>query len=163
MSSLAEKGMGLFVRVHDAVYQRTGGWIGHRIPFAPPMLLLHSVGAKTAAPRTHSLAYFRDDGDYLVVASNGGAPRNPAWYHNLLAHPDVDVSLGPKRLRVRAHAVLPGDPDYARLFALCDEANAGRYAAYQTLTTRPIPVVRLSPVIPRPTTPLRPPRPASPE
>lgn len=163
MSTLAEKGMGLFVRVHDAVYQRTAGWIGHRIPFAPPMLLLHTVGAKTGAARVHSLAYFRDGADYLVVASNGGAPRNPAWYHNLRAHPDVDVNLGPRRFRVHARAVLPDDPDYARLFALCDDANAGRYAAYQRLTTRGIPVVRLSPVIPRPTTPIRPHRPASPE
>jgi deazaflavin-dependent oxidoreductase (nitroreductase family) len=162
MSTLAEKAMGLFIRAHDAVYQRTDGWIGHRIPFAPPMLLLHSVGAKTGRPRTHSLAYYRDGADYLVVASNGGAPRNPAWYHNLRAHPDVDINLGHNRIRVNAHPVLPGDPDYPRLWRLCDEANGGRYGAYQQLTTRPIPVIRLRLVRPRPTTPVRPPRPASP-
>lgn len=143
MSGLAEKGMGLFIRVHDSVYQRSGGWIGHRIPGAPPMLLLHSVGAKTGRPRTHSLAYFRDGADYLIVASNGGAPRNPSWYHNLRAHPDVQINIGPKRLPVTAQAVLPGDPDYVRLWRLCDEKNAGRYSAYQKLTTRPIPIVRL--------------------
>ena len=146
MSWLAEKGMVLFIRAHDAVYQRSGGWIGHRIPGAPPMLLLHSIGAKTSAPRTHSLAYFRDGADFLIVASNGGAPRNPAWYHNLRAHPDTEINLGPKRIRVTAHAVLPDDPDYARLFTLCDSRNAGRYAAYQAKTSRPIPVVRLTPV-----------------
>lgn len=145
MSGLAEKGMGLFIRVHDAVYQRSGGWIGHRIPGAPPMLLLRSVGAKTGQPRTHSLAYFRDGADYLIVASNGGAPRNPAWYHNLRAHPDIEINLGPRRIPVTAQAVLPEDPDYARLWKLCDEKNAGRYSAYQRLTSRPIPVVRLSP------------------
>jgi deazaflavin-dependent oxidoreductase (nitroreductase family) len=145
MSGLAEKGMGLFIRVHDAVYQRSGGWIGHRIPGAPPMLLVRSVGAKTGQPRTHSLAYFRDGADFLIVASNGGAPRNPAWYHNLRAHPDVVINLGPKRLRVTAQAVLPEDPDYARLWRLCDEKNAGRYSAYQKLTTRPIPIIRLVP------------------
>lgn len=145
MSGLAEKAMGLFIRSHDAVYQGTNGWLGHRIPGAPPMLLLRSVGAKTGQARTHSLAYFRDGADYLIVASNGGAPRNPAWYHNLRAHPDVEINLGRKRLRVTAHAVLPDDPDYARLFRLCDEKNAGRYSAYQKLTTRPIPLVRLSP------------------
>lgn len=144
MSGLADKGMALFVRVHDAVYQGTNGWIGHRIPGAPPMLLLHSVGAKTSQPRTHSLAYFLDGDDYLIVASNGGAPRNPAWYHNLRAHPDIEINLGPRRLRVTAQALLPGDPDYARLWRLCDERNAGRYSAYQKRTTRPIPVVRLS-------------------
>ena len=145
MSGLAELGMGLFIRAHDAVYQRSGGWIGHRIPFAPPMLLLHSIGAKTAAPRVHSLAYFRDGRDYLVVASNGGAPRNPAWYHNLRAHPDTEINLGPKRIRVTAHAVLPDDPDYGRLWEICDSRNSGRYRAYQSKTTRPIPVIRLRP------------------
>ena len=145
MSGPAEKGMALFIRAHDAVYQRSGGWIGHRIPGAPPMLLLHSVGAKTGQPRTHSLAYFRDGNDYLVVASNGGAPRNPAWYHNLRAHPNTEINLGPKRIRVTAHAVLPDDPDYARLFRLCDDRNAGRYAAYQAKTSRPSPMVRLAP------------------
>lgn len=145
MSGLAEKGMELFIRAHDAVYQRTGGWIGHRIPGAPPMLLLHSVGAKTGQPRTHSLAYFRDRDDYLVVASNGGAPRNPAWYHNLPAHPETQINLGPKRIAVTAKAVLPDDPDYARLWKICDGANAGRYGAYQSKTSRPIPVVRLRP------------------
>lgn len=145
MSGLAEVGMGLFIKAHDAVYQRSGGWIGHRIPFAPPMLLLRSIGAKTGQPRTHSLAYFRDGRDYLIVASNGGAARNPAWYHNLKANPDTEINLGPNRIQVTAQAVLPDDPDYARLFELCDSHNAGRYGAYQAKTSRPIPVVRLTP------------------
>jgi deazaflavin-dependent oxidoreductase (nitroreductase family) len=145
VSGLADKALGTFVRVHDAVYQRTNGWIGHRIPFSPPMLLLHSVGAKTSAPRIHSLAYFRDGNDYLVVASNGGAPRNPAWYHNLRAHPQTQINLGRNRIRVIAHTVLPDDPDYGRLWEICDSRNAGRYRAYQSRTSRPIPVVRLTP------------------
>ena len=145
MSGLADKAMWAFVRGHDAVYRRSGGWIGHRLPFAPPMLLLHSMGAKTGQLRMNSLAYFRDGNDYLVVASNGGAPRNPAWYHNLRAHPETEINLGPKRIRVRAEAVLPDDPDYARLFALCDGRNRGIYGTYQRKTRRPIPVVRLTP------------------
>ena len=132
-----------FLKVHDELYQRSNGWIGHRIPFAPPMLLLHSVGAKTGQRRTHSLAYYRDRNDYLIVASNGGADRNPAWYHNLRAHPVVEINVGPKVLPVTAHVVLPDDPDYARLWKICDDENAGRYGAYQKLTTRPIPIVRL--------------------
>jgi deazaflavin-dependent oxidoreductase (nitroreductase family) len=151
VSGLADQAMMLFLRAHDTVYQRSGGWIGHRIPFAPPMLLLHSIGAKTAAPRTHSLAYFRDGNDYLVVASNGGAPRNPAWYHNLRAHPNTEINVGPKRIPVTARAVLPDDPEYARLWKLCDGSNAGRYSAYQAKTSRPIPVVRLTPTSPRAT------------
>lgn len=143
--SVLDRAMMRFVTVHDSVYQRSNGWIGHRIPFSPRMLLLHSIGAKSGALRTHSLAYFPDGDDYLIVASNGGAPRNPAWYHNLLAHPDIEINIGRRRLRVSAHAVLPGDPDYTRLWKLCDDGNSGRYSSYQKLTKRRIPVVRLTP------------------
>lgn len=134
-----------FITVHDAVYQRSHGWIGHWIPLSPRMLLLHSIGAKTGALRTHSLAYFRDGDDYLIVASDGGAPRNPAWYHNLRAHPEIEINVGRRRFLVTARAVLPDDPDYARLWKICDEQNFARYSTYQKLTTRPIPVVRLTP------------------
>lgn len=147
MTSPTDRFLLNFLKLHDTLYQRSNGWIGHRLPFSPPMLLLHSVGAKTGQVRTHSLAYYRDGNDYLIVGSNGGAPRNPAWYHNLRAHPDVEINLGPKRIPVTAHVVLPDDPDYARLWKICDDDNAGRYSAYQKLTTRPIPIVRLVHVI----------------
>lgn len=145
MTSLADKALMVFVKIHDTIYQGSHGWVGHRIPGAPPSLLLHTVGAKTGQPRTITLAYYRDGRDYLVVASNGGADRNPAWYHNLRAHPRVEINLGRKRLAVTAHVLLPDDPDYARLWRLCDSANGGRYDAYQKNTQRPIPVVRLTP------------------
>lgn len=145
MRTLADKAMLSFLKVHDAVYQKSNGWLGHRIPFAPPMLLLHSVGAKTNVQHTHSLAYFRDGKDYLIVASNGGADRNPAWYHNLKANPHVDINVGPRRLAVTAHPVLPGDPDYQRLWKIADGGNAGRYSGYQKQTKRPIPVIRVAP------------------
>ena len=60
MSALADRALGLFVRVHDGLYQRSRGWIGHRIPGAPNSLLLHTVGARTDLPRTNSLSYARD-------------------------------------------------------------------------------------------------------
>jgi F420H(2)-dependent quinone reductase len=145
MTTLANKALMAWVRVHDAVYQRTNGWIGHRIPGAPPSLLLRTIGAKTGAQRVNSLAYYRDGVDYLVVASNGGADRNPAWYHNLRAKPNIEINLGRRRLAVTAHILLPDDPDYSRLWRLCDSKNAGRYNAYQEGTKRPIPVVRLVP------------------
>ena len=139
---------GRFLRLHDTVYRRTNGRIGRRLPggFAPA-LLLHTVGAKTGQPRTTTLSYSNDGNDYLVVASNGGGPRNPGWYHNLRAHPRIEINLGPKRLPTEAHVVLPDDPDYARLFKLCDDENNGRYSAYQELTSRPIPVIRLTPLV----------------
>ena len=143
--SISEKALGLFVRVHDALYQRTNGWIGHRIPGAPNSLLLHTVGAKTGLPRTSALSYARDGDSYLVVASNGGDPRAPGWYHNLKANPRVEINVGPRRFGVSAQPVLSTDPDYARVWRIVNANNADRYDGYQARTTRPIPVVRLTP------------------
>lgn len=131
--------------LHDLIYRRTGGWIGHRVPGLPPNLLLHHVGAKTGRARTSTLSYARDGDDYLIVASMGGAPRSPGWYHNLKAHPDVEINVGPKRLPVTARAVLPDDPDYARMWRIVNANNADRYEAYQQRTARPIPIVVLTP------------------
>lgn len=145
MSALADRAIGLFVRVHDATYQGTRGWIGHRIPGAPNSLLLHTVGAKTGLPRTNSLSYARDGAAYLVVASNGGDRRAPGWYHNLKAQPRAEINVGPRRFAVTAATVLPDDPDYQRLWRIVNANNANRYDAYQARTTRPIPVIRLMP------------------
>jgi deazaflavin-dependent oxidoreductase (nitroreductase family) len=132
------------LRVHDAVYQKTNGWIGHRT-LGIPSLLLHTVGAKTGAARTASLTYARDGDDYLIVASKGGDPKAPGWYHNLKANPSVEINVGPKRFGVTAKPVLPDDPDYARLWQLVNDNNSNRYVAYQKKTSRPIPVVVLKP------------------
>ena len=132
------------LRIHDAVYQKTNGWIGHRT-LGIPSLLLHTVGAKTGVARTTSLTYARDGGNYLIVASKGGDPKAPGWYHNLKANPDVEINVGPKRFGVTAKPVLPDDPDYARLWQIVNKNNSDRYTAYQKKTTRPIPVVVLTP------------------
>lgn len=131
--------------IHNMLYQKTNGWIGHRLPGLPPSLLLHSTGAKTGKPRTTALTYARDGDSYLIVASMGGAPRSPGWYHNLKAHPKVEINVGPKRLAVTARPVLPSDPDYQRLWQIVNTHNANRYAAYQRRTSRPIPVIVLTP------------------
>ena len=149
MSALADRALGLFVRVHDGLYQRSRGWIGHRIPGAPNSLLLHTVGARTGLPRTNSLSHARDgsakNSAYLVVASNGGDRRAPGWYHNLKARPDVQINVGPRRFAVTATVVLPEDPDYARQWRIVNANNANRYDGYQARTSRPIPIIRLSP------------------
>jgi F420H(2)-dependent quinone reductase len=149
VSALADRALGLFVRVHDGLYQRSRGWIGHRIPGAPNSLLLHTVGARTGLPRTNSLSYARDgsakNSAYLVVASNGGDRRAPGWYHNLKARPDVQINVGPRRFAVTATVVLPEDPDYARQWRIVNANNANRYDGYQARTSRPIPIIRLSP------------------
>jgi F420H(2)-dependent quinone reductase len=131
------------LRIHDVVYQKTNGWIGHRT-LGIPSLLLHTVGAKTGTARTASLIYARDGEDYLIVASKSGGPKSPGWYHNLKANPNVEINVGPKRFGVTARPVLPADPDYARLWQIVNKNNSNRYEAYQTKTSRPIPVVVLS-------------------
>jgi F420H(2)-dependent quinone reductase len=132
------------LRVHDAVYRNTNGWIGHRV-LGIPSLLLHTVGAKTGKARTTSLTYARDGGDYLIVASKGGDPKAPGWYHNLKADPNVEINVGPKRFGVTAKPVLPDDPDYTRLWQIVNKNNSNRYEGYQKKTSRPIPVVVLTP------------------
>lgn len=133
------------LRMHDALYKRTNGRIGHRVPGLAPMLLLHTVGAKTGQPRSNSLTYARDGDAYLIVASKGGDPRSPGWYHNLRKNPRVEINVGPKRFGVTARPVLPDDSDYARLWEIVNKNNADRYNGYQKKTSRPIPVVVLTP------------------
>ena len=145
MTSRVQRAVLKVLSIHDKIYQASNGWVGHRLPFAPPNLLLRSIGAKTGAARMNSLTYAKDGETYLIVASNGGAQRYPAWYHNLKAEPDVEINVGPKRFPVTARLVGPEDADYARLFRIADENNSGRYTAYQKKTTRPITVVALTP------------------
>ncbi len=130
--------------VHQSIYIASKGYLGHHVPGMAPNLLLTSIGAKTGAQRVNSLTYAKDGDNLVIVASNGGARRNPAWDHNLKAHPEVQVQLGRHRRRVRATALLPGDTDYERLWKLADTNNSGHYSAYQRATSRPIPLVVLA-------------------
>jgi deazaflavin-dependent oxidoreductase (nitroreductase family) len=130
--------------IHDAIYQKTGGWIGHWVPGMPPSLLLHTVGAKTGQPRTSTLSYARDGDSYLIVASNAGSDRYPAWDHNLRKHPECEINIGPKRFAVTARRITPEDADYPRLWQLANKNNANRYNGYQRQTSRPIPIFALT-------------------
>ena len=132
------------LKVHQEIYVRSGGRVGHRL--GPTRnLILRTVGAKTGAARTNALTYARDGRDYVVVASMGGAPRSPGWYHNLRAQPETEIQVGTKRIPVTARFVLAGDPDRERLWQLADRNNGGRYSAYQRNTSRVIPIVVLTP------------------
>src|SRR5919106_2284911 len=84
------------LRVHERLYVASDGRVGHRM-LGVPTLLLHTTGRRSGKARTNGLVYARDGDDYLVVPSNGGADRAPAWLHNLLAHPAVEVQVGRKR------------------------------------------------------------------
>ncbi len=132
------------LRLHQALYEITDGRIGHRL-LGVPCLLLRTTGRRTGKSRTSALAYARDGEDYLVVGSLGGLDRAPGWLHNVRARPQVGVQVGRARFPAVARVVDRGHPDYDRLWRLVNENNRGRYDRYQGKTTRPIPVVRLSP------------------
>ena len=142
--------MSLYSRLlttHAAIYERTGGLIGHRL-LGVPTILLQTTGRKSGLQRSSALVYAVDDQHpetLLVVASNGGADRPPAWLFNITASSDVNVQLKRRNYGATATAIYPGEPDYDRLMKLCDDNNKGRYARYRSMTERPIPVVALTP------------------
>ncbi|WP_411104038.1 nitroreductase/quinone reductase family protein [Streptomyces sp. cmx-4-9] len=109
------------------------------------LLLLTTTGARSGAERTTPLGYVRYGDSLLVVASNLGADRHPAWYRNLLAHPVVRVEVGADS---REALAVPAEGDREELFAHVVRAAPG-YAAYQAATTRVLPVVVLAPADPK--------------
>jgi len=127
---------------HTAIYRATGGRVGHHVPGAPPMLLLDHVGAKSGTRRTSPLVYGRDGDNLVLIASKGGYPKNPAWYHNLMANPDTAVQVGSHHLDV--HARVATAEERPRLWKLMVGVYGG-YEAYQRRTDREIPVVVLEP------------------
>jgi deazaflavin-dependent oxidoreductase (nitroreductase family) len=132
------------LRLHERIYKATDGRLGHKM-VGVPTLLLRTVGRRSGAQRTNALVYARDGDDYLVVASNGGADKPPAWLHNLRADPEVGIQVGRDRQPATAKALLPEDPDYDRLWKVVNDNTRDRYNGYTKLTDRPIPIVVLTP------------------
>src|SRR3954469_3591625 len=125
---------------HTFIYKATGGVIGHKAPGLPPMLLLDHVGAKSGTKRTTPLVYIDDGDDIFIVASKGGYPKNPAWFHNLKANPETTVQVGTEKRQVRAREARPDERD--RLWKLMLRVYKG-YDDYQKRTDRQIPLVVL--------------------
>lgn len=142
--SVADDLTGLLLRLHGKLYEGTDGRVGHRM-IGVPTLLLRTTGRRSGALRTNALVYALDREDHLVVPSNGGADQAPAWLHNLRAKPEVEIQIGRDRRRGTARVIGPPDPDYDRLWRIVNENNHDRYSAYQKKTTRPIPVVAITP------------------
>ena len=130
------------IGVHTAAYRLTGGVVGHRVPLLPPFLLLDHVGARSGQRRTSPLVYVRDGDDLVLVASKGGHPRHPGWFHNLRANPDTTVQVGCERRPV--HARVATAAERKRLWPRAVAAY-GPYASYQRRTGREIPLVVLEP------------------
>lgn len=105
------------------------------------LLLLTTTGARSGQRHTNPLVYLSDGDRLLIFASKGGAPSHPDWYHNLLAHPEVTVEIGPETYEATA-TVLTGE-ERDRLFAKQAERSP-QFAEYQRKTTRKIPVIALT-------------------
>ena len=105
------------------------------------VLILTTTGAKTGAPRENPLAFSKHDGNYVVVASKGGAPTHPAWYHNLRANPIVKVEALGETFKARA-SVVDGEEDYERLYREHARKMPG-FNEYRQRTSRRIPVIVL--------------------
>lgn len=104
------------------------------------LLLLTTTGAKSGNSRTTPLVYSTDGDRLIIVASKGGAPSHPAWYHNLVANTAATVEVGTEKYNVRAHVAQPGER--ARLYAQHAE-DMPAFNDYEKKTTRQIPVVIL--------------------
>jgi deazaflavin-dependent oxidoreductase (nitroreductase family) len=105
------------------------------------LLLLTTTGAKSGKRHTTPLAYTRDGDHYVILASKGGAPTNPSWYHNLVAHPEVTVEVSGETFKAKA-SVAEGT-ERERLFNQMAAKMPG-FADYQRTTTRQIPVIILT-------------------
>jgi deazaflavin-dependent oxidoreductase (nitroreductase family) len=105
-----------------------------------PVLLLTTVGRRTGKQRTSPLTYFEEDGTIILVASYGGRPHNPAWFDNLVAAGEGEVTIGREHRRLRAREATPEERD--RWWPRIVETYDG-YAKYQAKTEREIPLALL--------------------
>ena len=139
------------LRLHQAIYRGSRGWVGKRL-IGRPSLLLTTHGRRTGRPRTSALIYCKDDASWVVVASNGGSDHGPGWLANLRAEPHVVVQVGRKKWSATARVAAP--EERARLWPLVNRHNRGlapvvhpgthgRYDAYQRGTTREIAIIIL--------------------
>ena len=115
---------------------KVGGYFANRT-----LLLLHTTGAKSGKERINPLATDEDGDRLVVVASKGGAPSNPDWYYNLLAHPVVGVEYGTEEFQARA--TVTSEPERSRLYQKVANQFPG-FTEYEAKTKRVIPVITLS-------------------
>ena len=131
-----------WARKQADLYESSGGTAGTTIQ-GKPVVVLTTVGNKSGKLRKTPLMRVEHDGRYAVVASLGGAPQHPVWYHNVVAEPHVELQDGPVRRDMTAREVVGAEKD--EWWARAVEAWPA-YADYQTKTDRAIPVFVLEPV-----------------
>jgi deazaflavin-dependent oxidoreductase (nitroreductase family) len=134
--------LGFFLNIYVALYRLTKGRIGGRMA-GMDVLLLHTVGRKSGKSRTAPVGYMIDNGDYVIIASAGGAAKNPGWYHNLKANPDATIELK-GRQEIGVHA---DEAEGEARDALWKQvvARSPGYGKYESKTERTIPVMILRP------------------
>lgn len=128
-----------FWKWHPRVYRWTGGRVGGKLANLP-VLLLRTKGRKTGVIRESGLTYLPWGDDFVVIASVLGEPRNPGWYHNLLATPDVEVQVGSENIAVRAEEVEGEERDRIWTALIAESPD---YEGYKDRTGRRIPVMLL--------------------
>jgi deazaflavin-dependent oxidoreductase (nitroreductase family) len=124
-------------------FRTNGGKVGPPFEGAPMILVTHK-GAKSGQERTTPLVYTKDGDRLVIVASKGGAPTNPAWFHNIKANPRVTVEVGDDRFEAEAEIYEDG-PERRRLFDGQAAVMPG-FSEYESKTDRVIPVVALTKV-----------------
>ena len=122
-----------------AEYRANGGKVGGQFAKSP-LMILTTTGAKSGRAHTTPVVYTTDGDRLVIIASKAGAPTNPAWYHNLVAHPTATVELGTEKFDVDAEVTKGEERD--RLYGHQAELMPA-FAEYQTKTTRVIPVIAL--------------------
>ena len=126
-----------------AEFRENDGKVGGFFAGAP-LLLLHHAGAKTGTERVNPLVYQQVGGSYAVFASAGGQPRDPQWFRNLVAHPDVTIEVGTSTVKARARVTDPAER--AAIWATQKE-RMPNFADYEkNAAPREIPVILLDPV-----------------
>jgi deazaflavin-dependent oxidoreductase (nitroreductase family) len=122
-------------------FRENGGVVGP--PFeGASLLILHTTGAKSGTVRENPVVYKDLGGSYAVFASKGGAPSNPDWYYNILAHPEIEAEIGTQKVALKARVADKQERD--QIWVPWKTANPG-FAEYEAKTTREIPVVILDP------------------
>lgn len=130
----------LYGKEHVAKYRETGGEVGHIWKEGSTVLLLTTTGRTTGKLTTTPLIYARDGDNYVIVASQGGAPKHPGWYRNLVKTPEVEVQVEDEVFFARARTAVGKERD--RLWAKANEVWP-HYEEYAKRTERVIPVVVL--------------------
>lgn len=132
------------LKIHQSIYESTDGRLGHKL-LGVPTLLLRTIGRKSGETRTSALIYIDDNDSKVIVASKAGDSKPPAWLLNLQSNGEVEYQINRDRSAASIEILGKDHVDYDRLWKEHNARNSNRYDEYQSMTDRPIPLVRLIP------------------